>query len=322
MTETPTEPDCAQATAALSPEEAACWERARQPQPLPAVLRDYVRTDYPPVCDPRGKAASHSLLRYYLLREGLFDGLWPIVERFVELLGPGETVWGFKRLPRGGTGVELYVYDPRREASQQPKGRDNPRSVTQLVQGLSPILDVNSRLDDNHVAYHMCSLSLDARVAETGHSEGFRIYPTGDRRRHGYDGLSYHVDGDRLVRENSYLFFRAAEELDQVRALVDVSLRAGNAASRAALLDPDLCRCWTICFSNKAHGDALYFSRIDIDQLLGALPRFWPGYLERLLQARRHELDHLRWDLGIDFTTPGTELHDVCIDKVGLYGFI
>ncbi|RME23815.1 MAG: hypothetical protein D6798_12745 [Deltaproteobacteria bacterium] len=305
---------------APTPEELRWWRQARRPQAVPAVLRDYVATVYPPVVDPAGRAASDSLLRYFLLAEGLVEGLWPIVVRFVELLGPGQTVWGIKRLPGGRCGVELYVYDPHRDASFAPKGRDNPRSVTRLVAGLAGVVAVDSRLDDDRASYHMASLELDATVAATGRSDGFRIYPTGDRRRHGYDGVSYHVAGDRLVRENHYRFFSAADELDEVRAALAASIRRGPDPDR--LLDPVLCRCHTICFSSKAHGDALYFSRLDTAQVLAVLPRLWPGAVERALRHHADDFAHLRWDLGIDFRVPATDLSAVTIDKVGLYGFI
>lgn len=300
----------------------ALWARARVPQPLPAVLQDYILTSYPPVVDPRGRAASESLLRLFLLQEGLLDVLWPLIEQFRLLLGPGQTVWGFKLLPGGRRGLELYVYDPSRDASSRAKGRDNPRSVTRLVQGLAPVLHVDSRLDDDRLSYHMCSLELDARVGETRHSDGFRIYPTGDRRRHGYDGLSVHVAGDRLIRENTYLFFQARTELAQVREVLAASFRSGDQATRAELLDPVLLPCHTICFSSKAHGDALYYSRLDTAQLEHALAKWWPGPLLEQVQARRDDLAHLRWDVGIDFTCPATDPGQVHVDKIGVYGFL
>ncbi len=303
-----------------TPEEQRRWRQARRSQPVPGVLRDYIATAYPPVIDPAGRAASDSLLRYFLRTEGLYEGLWPIVDRFVALLGPGQTVWGIKRLPGGHCGVELYVYDPDRDASFAPKGRDNPRGVTRLVAGLTDVVAVDSRLDDDRASYHMCSLELDAQVAATGRSDGFRIYPTGDRRRHGYDGVSFHVAGDRLVRENSYLFFSAADELEDVRAVLAASLRRGPDPDR--LLDPTLCRCHSICFSSKAHGDALYFSRLDTAQVLAVLPRLWPGAVERILRHHADDFAHLRWDLGIDFRVPAIDLSAVTVDKVGLYGFI
>ena len=301
-----------------TPEELARWEAAWVAQG-PGPLHDYIRTPYPPAASTEGRAASETVLRWFLADRGL-QGLWPVIERFRTLLGPGETVWGVKELPGGRAGVELYVYDLARDGQRTPKGPKDPRSVTALVAGLAPVLAVDSRLDDHRAAYLMCSLELDEVVLRTGRAEGFRIYAPGDRRVHGYDGMSYLVAGDRLVRENSYLFFRAETEQAQVRAQVENGLRRGDDVD--AVLDTDLLRCFTICFSNKREGDALYFSRVDTDQLLRFLARRWPGSLCRVLHARAHDLAHLRWDLGIDFAAPASDLSAVALRKIGLYGYL
>lgn len=295
------------------------WQRLRVPQP-DAPLHDYIRRPYDPVVDPAGRAASETLLWWWLDTVGL-SGLRPIIERFRTLLGPGETVWGVKDLPGGRQGVELYVYDLARDGMKQPKGPDDPRSVTALCAGLAPVLDVESRLDETRAAYLMCSLELDADVLATGRAPGFRIYAPGNRRVHGYDGLSYLVAGDGLIRENSYLFFEAATELPAVRALVENSLRCGDDV--AAVLDPDLCRCFTICFSSKAAADAVYYSRVDTTQLIGFLQRRWPhSPLATLVPDVADDLAHLRWDLGVDFTVGADDLAAVSFPKIGLYGFL
>ena len=310
MTPLPPEP--------ASPAELSRWDRLRMPQG-PGPLHDYIRRPYAPAADPAGRAASESVLRWFLETEGL-DGLWPVITRFRELLGPGETVWGVKQLPDGRAGVELYVYDLARDGQRTPKGPGDPRSVSALVAGLAPLLDVDSQLDDHRAAYLMCSLELDAQVLHSGRSPGFRIYTPGDRRVHGYDGLSWLVAGRELVRENSYLFFRAQDELAAVRAQVQNSPR--GAAAVDDLLDPGLCDCFTICFAHKRDGDALYFSRVHTDQLLPWMERRWPGPLCHLLRARRDDLCHLRWDLGLDFAVPSHDLSQVTVRKVGLYGFL
>lgn len=312
MAQSQTAPDAATAA------ELARWAAVRVAQG-PGPLVDYIRRPYPPVTSTEGRAASETVLRWFLETEAL-QALWPIIERFRGLLGPGETVWGIKQLPDGRSGVELYVYDLARDGMRLPKGPEDPRSVSALVAGLAPELTVHSRLDDHRAAYLMCSLELDARVAATRQARGFTIYTPGDRRKHGYDGLSYRVSGDRLVRENSYLFFQAATDLPAVRAMVENSVRSGDQVDD--LLDPDLCDCFTICFSSKQDGDALYFSRISTTQLLPFMTRRWPGALCRLLHARADDLAHLRWDVGIDFAAPADDLSAVAVQKVGLYGFL
>lgn len=287
----------------------------RVPQPPDAVLRDYILSAYEPVRPLAGRLASETVLRCFLRQSLLFDAAWPVVRRVRELLGPGETVWGIKRGPDASPQIELYFYN------EEGAARLPQKSVGALVSGLQPVLEIDSRLDES-IDYFMCSLEIDQQVLSSGRSPGFRIYRKGNRHTVGYDGISYLVTGSELIQENVYLFYRMPDELSEVRERLDASPRAGSTAQRRELLDPNLCDCYSICFAHKRFTDALYFSRIDTQQLIAALRARWPGPLADAIAASAEELAHLRWDLGYDFTAPATDLSAASVQKIGLYGFL
>lgn len=286
------------------------------PQKHAGPFRDYILTDYQPVCDPAGRLHSASVLRHFLRVHDL-SGLWPVIERCQSLLGPDETVWGTKYLPDGSASIELYFYVIR---DREDAAAAKRKSVSSLVAGLAGVVEVDSRLDER-LSYFMCSLELDRSVVETGKSPGFRIYVNGNRRVDGYDGISYWVKGEELIQENYYLFYSAQTELADARARFAGSVRAGNADSRGALFPAWLSACFTVCFATKRFSDALYFSRIDTPQLLRFMDQYMPGPVADMLHAHQDAFAHLRWDVGYDFATTSTDSTTAKVLKAGFYGF-
>lgn len=291
----------------------------RVPQPAPGRFRDYVLTDYEPLADPAGRLHSSTLLRYFS-RVHRLEALAPLLARVRELVGEDETVWGVKywaeppSLVFDHAGIELYFYNRDRNRA------GNPKSVARLTEGLRPLLRTEGSAPE-HLPYLMCSIELDARVLASGRSEGFRVYVPGDRRKQGYDGVSYLARSTRLERENLYQFYRAEGEAAEFRARLAESVHARSDDVRRALAPQELVSCFTLCFAQKRWSDAVYFSRIDTDRLLRFLSQRMPGPLAGVVQREAAQLAHLRWDVGIDFasTDGGRSTH---VTKAGFYGLL
>lgn len=291
----------------------------RVAQPASGPFRDYILSDYEPLTDPSGRAHSSTLLRYFLRVYGLI-GLWPVLSRVRDFVGADETVWGAKcwaQAPGSAfdrAGIELYFYNRSRNAP------GNRKSVTALVKALEHEIRIESSLRES-VPYMMCSLELDVDVLAYRRSGGFRIYVSGDRRRHGYDGVSYLVRGNRLHRENIYQFYRAPSEEAEFRSRLAESLHAPSEEVRRALAPAELDDCFTFCFAQKRFGDAVYFSRIDTGRLLAFVTAHMPGPLPRVLELETAEFAHLRWDVGLDFVR-GEDGSTARVTKAGFYGFL
>ena len=83
------------------------------------------------------------------------------------------------------------------------------------------------------------------------------------------------------------------------------------------LLRPELLDCRTICVSNKASCDTVYFSGINVHQLLFALAWLkFPAELLTFVECFADRLDHLSFDVGLDYTTNNGEIE---VLKTGYY---
>jgi len=84
------------------------------------------------------------------------------------------------------------------------------------------------------------------------------------------------------------------------------------------ILWPELRECRVIVVANKQGNDAVYFSRINVDQLIFFMKRMdYPKALTSFVEENRVKLDHLQFDVGYDYKIKGNELD---ILKSGYYG--
>jgi hypothetical protein len=81
---------------------------------------------------------------------------------------------------------------------------------------------------------------------------------------------------------------------------------------------PELRDCQTICVANKQDHDCVYFSGVDVVQLGFFLRRLqYPAQVIEFVEENRPMLDHLLFDVGIDYRTAGS---DVVFLKSGYFG--
>jgi hypothetical protein len=86
------------------------------------------------------------------------------------------------------------------------------------------------------------------------------------------------------------------------------------------ILWPELRNCGVIVVANKKTHDGIYFSRITVDQLLLFLKRTqYPEDLIQFVERNRADLDHMLYDVGIDYRRTGKGLEVV---KSAFYGLL
>ena len=79
-----------------------------------------------------------------------------------------------------------------------------------------------------------------------------------------------------------------------------ISISTGSTSSQ--VLWPELTDCGIIVVANKKYNDGVYFSRIRIDQLIWFVERLgYPEAIRAFLVAHRTRLDHMLYDVGIDY---------------------
>ncbi len=70
--------------------------------------------------------------------------------------------------------------------------------------------------------------------------------------------------------------------------------------------------------ANKHANDTIYFSGVNVDQLLHFLTRLdYPEPIIQFVRSSRSKLDHLLFDVGFDYTTQGNR---VDLIRSGFYG--
>lgn len=265
------------------------------------VFYDYCLWDYRPVAPHAGKLRSVNLLAHSFEVGGIAPRAFELIPALRAGIGDSRTVWGLKQ--RGETlSWEFYFYDYRR--------RERERSITRVLEILRPFVACEVRANEDR-PYFMFSLDIDDELL-TGrkHLGEVHMY-VGNVGSTVSSGICYELTpggGTRL--ENFYFFFDAARQTKEIAGKV-----ASSAFLDAARLHvdqivwPELRDCRVIVVANKQRNDGIYFSGIRVDQLLFFLRRMrYPAALTAFIAEHRNLLDHLTYDVGIDYRMEGDEL--------------
>jgi hypothetical protein len=273
------------------------------------LYHDYCLYQYKPLSDPAGKLRSANLLYRSFEEHGMDDRAYDIVEAIRTAIGVNQTVWGLKRA--GNLYAwELYFYDYRR--------RERERSMTRVLDSLKPFIACDVPINENDY-YFMFSLDLDNNMVGGAASlDEIHMY-VGNTASNVSSGMSYSLTSEGRKLENFYFFFDPKKDRDEVVAKVACSAHIDTTlVSLDSILWPELRDCRTICVANKQQSDCAYFSGINVDQFLFFLKRMnYPNTLISYVEGNRHSLDHLLYDVGIDYRMEGD---DLMILKSGYYG--
>jgi hypothetical protein len=240
---------------------------------------------------------------------GLAGRAYAMVEAIRDAIGPFRTVFGIKwdgvRL-----GWEFYFYDYAR--------RDRAVSVSRVLTALAPLVPCRVRISET-LPYFMFSLDLDAEVARGARGlEAVHVY-IGNPGSSVSSGVAYTMTEDSVRLDNFYFFFDAATQLAEIRRKVASSAFFDDSVlALDAILIPELRTCRTVCVANKTTHDCIYFSGVSVDQLLWFQDSLgYPGVLANFTRASRGSLDHLMFDVGLDYRMEGNTLK---ILKSGYFG--
>lgn len=269
---------------------------------------DYCLQPYRPRRPTAGCLRSENLLWHSLEVAGCRDRLHPPLLAIQQALGPDMTVWGVK-FDGQKLWWELYFYDPLKE--------DSAATVSELANTLSPWIDGFPRIPET-IPYMMASFDLDSEILSRRSVREVNLYLTGTEL---HEGRSYRVTERGSELENTYRFLEAKRESKDILSLLKSSafVDYSQGATLAKVLFPELFACKRICVAKKRTCDAIYFSGIDVDQLLWFLRRFeYPATIRRLIQDHRERLEHLFFDVGIDYAM--TPAGDIVYRKTSYYG--
>jgi hypothetical protein len=270
---------------------------------------DYCLWEYGPVAPSEGKLRSANLLYHSFELAGAPHSAYELVNALRQGIGMFNTVWGVKHVD-GRLRWEFYFYDYRRSARE--------RSITKVLHTIRPFIPCavtpNERLN-----YFMFSLDVNNELlARSRDLSEVHMY-IGNAGSTVSSGICYSLTVRGTQLENLYYFFDASTEGDKIESKISTSAFVDMSTMGVdRLLWPELRKCGVIVVANKQQNDAIYFSRINIDQLIFFLKRMkYPADHIAFVEANRSRLDHLLYDVGIDYRMEGGELHFL---KSGYYG--
>lgn len=240
---------------------------------------------------------------------GMPEGAYAIVDALREGIGAFRTVFGIKWV-EGRLGWEFYFYDYLR--------LKRTVSAARVLEVLRPRLASTVALDEG-LPYFMFSIDIDAEAAAGLRPLDLIHMYIGNPGSAVSSGIAYGVRGDSTTLENFYFFFDARSDLAQAVRKIENSPHVDtHRIPLDHVLVPELRDCRTICVANKRTHDCVYFSGVNVDQLLFFLERWrYPESIVRFVRTHRDQLDHLTYDVGIDYTMRDGRLVTL---KSGYYG--
>jgi hypothetical protein len=251
---------------------------------------DYCLQPYDPLRDPRGKVRSEALLWNSLTVAGAPASLDDALRAIQRTAGRDMTVFGIKH-QAGRLWWELYFYDRLKE--------DAAVRAASIIDAVAPWFRIVPRPRET-VPYFMFSFDVHPDTAEGGTVDVVNLYlPYYEVQ----GGRSYKLSADRLEMDNVYRFLHPKTEIRQIVHDIKQSVFVDyTRVPLSRVLLPELIDCNRICVAKKRFADAVYYSGIDVGQLLFFLELLrYPAEIVAFVEAHRSQLDHLRFDVGVDY---------------------
>jgi len=270
---------------------------------------NYCLWEYSPVAAAEDKFRSINLLLQSFDYAEVDARAFEIVEAIRDGIGHFRTVFGIKFL---GDRLcwEFYFYDYAR--------REREVSISRVLTAIRPFVRCEVPINEN-LPYFMFSLDLDSELASGRRQLDVVHMYVGNPGSTVSSGIAYAVRAGRTTLENFYFFFDGRSQRDDAADKIRSSAHFdATRLSVDAVLAPEWRDCRTICVANKQTHDCVYFSGVDVDQLLLFLARLdYPRPILEFVGANRHNLDHLLFDVGFDYRMEDGAL---VVLKSGYYG--
>jgi hypothetical protein len=272
------------------------------------TLYDFCLWEYKPLAPCCKKFSAVTLLFNSFDVTGSDKKLYDLVSLIREGIGNSRTVWGTKLLG-GKIKWEFYFYDYAR--------RSRKTSVTKILDIIRPVINCNVIINED-LEYFMFSLDIaDELVSGARLMEEIHLY-MGNPGSTVSSGICYSVTGTGTRLENFYFFFDARKEIDEIIAKARSSAYFDSRIHLDNILWSELRNCKVIVVANKQLNDSVYFSGIDVNQLIFFLNRLnYPHGIVDFIETNKNFLDHLQFDVGFDYRMENEKL---TILKSGYYG--
>jgi hypothetical protein len=272
------------------------------------IFYDFCLWEYQPLAPHVNKFSPATLLFHSFDVAGVNSLFFELVRAIRAGIGRSRTVWGIKWAGQK-LKWEFYFYDYRR--------KDRERSISRLLEVIRPFIACDIRANE-HFHYFMFSLDIyDELLSGTKSLNEVHMY-IGNPGSTVSSGICYSLTKNTTRLENFYFFFDAKRQQKEIFSKAYCSAYIDAGISIDQIFWPEMRNCKVIVVANKQQNDAVYFSGINIDQLIFFLKRLhYPSELIAFTESNRSILDHLQYDVGYDYQMEGKKL---VILKSGYYG--
>lgn len=264
------------------------------------LFYDFCLWEYKPVTPYENKFRLSNLLFNSFDVMGIDGRALELVQAIREGIGVSCTVWGVKK--RGNEILwEFYFYDYKRT--------ERERSITKLLDIIRPFIRCGIKANENYL-YFMFSIDIDEDlISGKKDLEEIHMY-IGNPGSTVSSGICYSFKGRGTRLENFYFFFDAKKQINEIvnKIVCSAYIDLGQ-INIDQIIWPELKKCEIIVVANKQNNDGIYFSRINIDQLIFFLKRMnYPEKIVSFVEGNRSKLDHLLYDVGFDYRMEGNNL--------------
>jgi len=272
------------------------------------ILYDFCLWEYKPLAPTENKFRASTLLFNSFEAAGVDNRFFDLVRAIREGIGFSQTVWGTKLLG-GELKWEFYFYDYKR--------KDRVVSITKVLDIIRPFIRCDIKANED-LQYFMFSLDIAGEsISGARDLEEVHMY-VGNPGSTVSSGICYSVKTKGTSLENFYFFFDARREVNEIVAKARSSAYVDSAIHLDEIFWPEMRDCKVIVVANKQINDSVYFSGINVGQLLYFLKRLnYPVELVAFIESNKACLDHLQFDAGFDYRMENGRLS---ILKSGYYG--
>ena len=254
---------------------------------------DFCLWEYPALKPCDGKLRSVNLLADSFAAQQTGSRAMELVQAIRLAFGSMRTVWGIKQAG-GVTSWEFYFYDYART--------ERERSIPRLLEAIRPWVACDIPTSER-TPYFMFSIELSRDLLLNGGDLAeVQIY-IGNIGSQVSSGICYGITRTQARLKNFYFFFDARREMSEIVGKVCTSVFLDVPAFNIdEVLWPELRDCEVIVVANKPDRDGVYFSRINVTQLLWFMKRMeYPVSQIRFLENNMDRFDHLLFDVGFDY---------------------
>jgi hypothetical protein len=264
---------------------------------------------YHPVASVTDKFRPVNLLYQSFDLAGVEDSAFELVRTIQQAIGSFRTVYGVKVIG-DRLAWEFYFYDYKRQERKVSIGR--------VLEAIRPQVASPIQANEN-LEYFMFSIDVDGDLV-TGRRDLDVVHMyIGNPGSTVSSGIAYALTSRSTTLENFYFFFDAKRDLSEVADKIRCSAHVdAGQVELGRILVPELRSCNTICVANKKTHDTVYFSGVNVEQLLFFFHMLdYPSAIVEFVTRHKSKLDHLLYDVGFDYRAQGEQL---VILKSGYYG--